>query len=255
MRDDWYLPEHMKGKITKNGGLTKNNPRRWTDAEINWMNMLKDKGCTLKMIAEYLGRDVVSVQIKSKRLQKRTGEDYNAPHREHKEASNDEFLALIQPKSVLDLYAGANSFYQDKVNYLETNDIDITFGTYYSENAEKLVHDLYYKGARYDLIDLDPFGSAYECFDCCIKMARNGLVITLGEMGHKRFRRLDYVRRMYNIDKYEDFNSENIVKEIIKIGARNKKRLVPYMINDYRHISRVYFKIEKFHKILEQWEK
>jgi hypothetical protein len=112
---------------------------------------------------------------------------------------------------------------------------------------------LYYEGAKFDLIDIDPFGSAYDCFDLCVKMAKKGLIITLGEIGHKRWKRLDFVRSHYGIEKLEDFTSNRIVDEIIKIGARNKKKLIPIFLNDYRNISRVYFKIETL-KITEQWE-
>ena len=71
-------------------------------------------------------------------------------------------------------------------------------------------------------------------------------------MGHKRWKRLDFVRSHYGIEKLEDFTSKRIVQEIIKIGARNKKRLIPIFLNDYRNISRVYFKIEQL-KITKQW--
>ena len=105
-----------------------------------------------------------------------------------------------------------------------------------------------YENSKFDLIDLDPFGSAFDCFDLSIEMARKGLIITLGEIGHKRWKRLDFVRRHYDITSLDDFTSENIVKEIIKIGERNKKKLTPIFLNNYRNISRVYFKIEKLYQ-------
>ena len=71
-------------------------------------------------------------------------------------------------------------------------------------------------------------------------------------MGHKRWKRLDFVRTHYGIDTLKDFTSERIVEEIIKIGERNKKKLIPIFLRDYRNISRVYFKIEKI-KITDQW--
>ena len=100
----------------------------------------------------------------------------------------------------------------------------------------------YYK--EYDIIDLDPFGSAYDCFDLAIKMAKKGLIITFGELGHKRFKRLDFVRRYYGIETLEDFTTDNLIKHIIKIGERNKKILKPIYVKEWRNISRVYFRIE-----------
>lgn len=248
---DYYLPEQYKGKETKNGGFVKNVPRKWTEDEIKWALTLKEKGLNDKEIAKYLERSHVSVSIKMKRLKKTDGNSYNEKHREDKYWHNELFLKKIQPKSVLDLFSG-NSYYEGKVDELYTNDIDDKYVTYYSEKAEKLVCKLYYEDAKFDLIDLDPFGSAYDCFDLCIKMATKGIIITLGEMGHKRWKRLDFVKRYYGIENLKDFTSTNIVKEIIKIGERNKKKLIPVFLNDYKNISRVYFKIERL-KITEQW--
>ncbi len=250
---EYFLPKEYMGKETKNGGLTKNNPRKWTDKEIEWALSLKEKGFKNKDISKFLYRELVSVSIKMKRLAKKNGVTYNEPHREDKYFHNDLFLSEIKPKTVLDLFSGANSYYDGKVDELYTNDIDERFNTYYSEKAEKLVCKLYYENAKFDLIDIDPFGSAYDCFDLCIKMAKKGLIITIGEMGHKRWKRLDFVRSHYGIESLEDFTSKRIVHEIIKIGARNKKKLIPIFLNDYRNISRVYFKIEKL-KITEQWD-
>ena len=115
-----------------------------------------------------------------------------------------------------------------------------------------LIHKLYYDGCRYDVVDLDPFGSAYECLDLAVKMADKGLVVTFGEMGHKRFKRLDFVSRYYGINTMEDFKVENLIQEVQKVGARNKKRLTPVLTGNWNLISRVYFVIEPM-KITEQW--
>lgn len=253
-KDNYYLPKEYFGKEIKNGGLTINTPRKWTKEEIDWMNMLRNKGFKNNDIAKFLYRELVSVSIKTKRLAKKNGVTYNSPHREDKYMHNNLFIKKIQPKSVLDLFSGSPSYYKGKVSNLTTNDIDERYDTDYSEKAEKLVCKLYYEGNKYDLIDIDPFGSAYDCFDLCIKMAKKGLIITLGEMGHKRWKRLDFVRSHYDINSIENFTSKNIVNEILKIGERNKKKLIPVYLNDYRNISRVYFKIEKI-KITEQWDK
>ena len=71
-------------------------------------------------------------------------------------------------------------------------------------------------------------------------------------MGHVRWKRLDFVRNHYGINTIEELTSENIIKEVIRIGERNKKKLIPIVVKDYNLISRVWFKIEPF-KIIEQW--
>ncbi len=36
----YLMPSEYKGKHTKNGGLTKFQPRKWTEKEIEWVNIL-----------------------------------------------------------------------------------------------------------------------------------------------------------------------------------------------------------------------
>ena len=249
--EEYYLPKDYIGEELKNGGYTKNTPRKWTEKEIDWLEMLIKEKFNNKQIDEFLYREQLSVQIKRKRLKKSDGETYNEAHREDKYLHNEMFLKQINPKNVLDLFSG-QSFYEGKVNELYTNDIDSKYVTYFSEKAEKLVHKLYYDNWSFDLIDIDTFGSAYDCFDCCIKMAKKGIIITIGEMGHKRFKRLDFVNRHYGVKNMTEYTSQKIVDKIIDIGKRNKKKLEVIYLCDYKNISRVYFKINNL-KLTEQW--
>ncbi len=57
----YLMPSEYKGEYTKNGGLTKFQPRKWTEKEIEWVNMLKAKGFNTKQIAECIDRDVTQV--------------------------------------------------------------------------------------------------------------------------------------------------------------------------------------------------
>lgn len=250
----YLMPSEYKGEYTKNGGLTKFQPRKWTEKEIEWVNMLKAKGFNTKQIAECIDRDVTQVSIKIKRLGKKTM-TYNQAHFEEKFSVNYDFVKQIKPKSVLDVYAGFASVYK-KLNCKNviSNDKNENSKTEYHLDALDFVCQMYIDKRKFDLVDLDPFGSAYDCFDLAIKMAKKGIIITLGELGHKRFKRLDFVRRYYGIETLEDFTTDNLVKHIIKIGERNKKTLIPIYVKDWRNIARVYFKIEQL-KITEQWEK
>ena len=116
-----------------------------------------------------------------------------------------------------------------------------------------LIHKLYYNGCTYDMIDLDPYGSAYECFDLAIKMANKALIITFGELGHKRWKRLDFVKRYYGIERMEDFTLLNLVKHLEMIANRNKKHLEPVISRTWDRIGRVWFKVHPL-KITEQWD-
>lgn len=249
----YLMPSEYKGEYTKNGGLTKFQPRKWTEKEIEWVNMLKAKGFNTKQIAECIDRDVTQVSIKIKRLGKKSM-TYNQAHFEEKFAVNYDFVKEIKPKSVLDIFAGLCSVYLKLNCNVVSNDSNIEARTDYNYDALTFCCMQYAGGNKYDLVDLDPFGSAYDCFDLAIKMAKKGLIITLGELGHKRFKRLDFVRRYYGIETLEEFTTDNLVKHIIKIGERNKKKLIPIYVKDWRNIARVYFKIEQL-KITEQWEK
>lgn len=249
----YMMPSEYKGEYTKNGGLTKFQPRKWTEKEIEWVNMLKAKGFNTKQIAECIDRDVTQVSIKIKRLGK-MNKTYNDPHRAEKYSTNAKFIIDADINSVLDVFSGSKSAYETYgLKKLVTNDAEISFSTDYNYDALTFCCMQYAGGNKYDLVDLDPFGSAYDCFDLAIKMAKKGLVITLGELGHKRFKRLDFVRRYYGIETLEDFTTDNLVKHIIKIGERNKKTLIPIYVKDWRNIARVYFKIEQL-KITEQWD-
>lgn len=213
--------------------------------------MLIKDGYTAKEIAISLGRSETSVSIKIKRIGKKQN-TYNQNHIVEKVELNKAFLEEIKPKNILDLYCGSPSFYRNE--NVTTNDIDKSVPADYHNDAFKLICKLYYENKKYDLIDLDPFGSAYDCFDLAIKMANKGLAITLGELGHKRWKRLDYVRRYYGINDLENFTIENLIEHIQKIGLRNKKRLIIWNYKEWQNIGRVYFKVEKV-KITEQWSK
>ena len=102
------------------------------------------------------------------------------------------------------------------------------------------------------MIDLDPFGSAYDCFDLAVKMAKKGLIITLGELGHKRWKRLDFVRTHYGIKTLDAFTIENLIQHIQAIGERNKKRLIVWQYREWQNTGRVYFTIDRL-KVTDQW--
>lgn len=244
------MPAEYKGKINKSGGYTKTAPREWTDKEIEWVQQLHADGYTSKEIAQSIDRSEVSTSIKLKRLTK-SNRTYNAEHIHDKYATNDAFMAHIKPFNVLDVYAGMKSYYKGKCGVVD-NDINPDAETAYHLDALKFVCKQYYDGGKYDIVDLDPFGSAFDCFDLAVKMARKGLIITFGEIGHKRWKRLDYVSRYYGINTLDDFTLDNLIKQVQSIGRRNKKELIVYAQREWRNIGRVWFEIKPL-KITEQW--
>lgn len=246
------MPDDYKGKTNKNGGYTVSAPRIWTKQEIEWVKNLIEAGYSNKEIAESVDRTLTSVAIKVKRLGKSEG-TYNATHVEDKYATNQAFFNLIKPATTLDLYCGEKDFYFEYLGEKSiSNDIDENIEASYNMDALQCLCHLYPQA--FDLIDLDPYGSAYDCFDLAVKMARKAIVITFGELGHKRWKRLDFVSRYYGINTLEDFTIENLIAHVQMIGKRNKKLLTPVYVKEWRNIGRVWFKIESL-KITEQWER
>ena len=233
-------------------GVIKSEPKKWSDNDINTLISLKEQGYNSSHIAEVLHRTETSVSIKTKRLSKKN-DTYNKKDRLAKYYTNKKFVELVGGKSLLDLYAG-NSAYVDMGLELTTNDIDKKFQTTHNEDAYRLLCRFASQNKCFDIIDLDPYGSAYPCFEIALRLAKKGFIVTLGEMGHKRWKRLDYVRRVYEIDSIEKFTSEAIIDFIIKLGLRNKITLKLISKLEYRNIARIYFSIEGM-KITEQWDK
>lgn len=250
MQDIPKMPSEYLGKIQKGCGYTINAPREWTPQEVDWVKGLLAKGYTSKEIALSIDRSEVSTKIKIKRLTKKD-RTYNAKHIDDKYKTNEAFLQRIQPKSIIDAYSGLDTFY--KGYNVITNDKNEAAKSDYHLDALKFMCLMYEQNKKADLIDLDPFGSAYDCFDLAIKMATRGLIITLGELGHKRWKRLDYVSRYYGINSLEDFTIDNLIDHIQKIGLRNKKVLQVVYKKEWQNIGRVYFEIKPL-KIVEQWE-
>lgn len=235
----------------RNGSGNFTEPRTWTQDEIRLLLDHKSAGKSVEEIGLILGRTAISVQLKLKRLNK-DFDKYNRKHRELKYITNQAFLDRIAPESLLDLYAG-NSFYLNKVPKLITNDIDQDFPTTYNKDAYKLLAELFIAGYKFDVIDLDPFGSAYQCFDLATKMAKKGLIVSFGEWGHLRWKRLDFVRDRYQINDLADFDEQRFISEIQRIGRINKKQLILTDSLKYGNFLRTYFEIQPI-KTTEQWE-
>lgn len=238
-KDIEYMPDEYKLKPFFHTGH-QTYTRRWSKKEEEWLKYLLSKNYTRREIAESMGRSIQSIIDKRKKMRKKD-KTYNEEHSQEKREINKKFLEEVKPVTVLDCYCGENNIYNEYE--LVTNDINRKINSDYHMDAHKLLCKLYSEDKTFDLIDLDPFGSAYDCFDLAIKMANKGLCITLGEMNLRRFAETEYVKYRYNINNLDDFNSDNLIKKIQIIGIRNKKDLRIFCKKDWNHISRVWFKI------------
>jgi hypothetical protein len=246
------MPKEFYGELKASTEFVKSVPRAWTDNELQWCVDSLQAGFSVKEIANAIGRTEISVQTKLKRKTK-TGDSYNDKNRGLKYAANQFFIDTVQPKTVLDVYAG-NSFYKtvDGLSVV-TNDKDEKFDTDYSLDALRLLCVLYADGKKFDVVDIDPYGSAYECFDLALKMSRKGIVVSFGEWGHKRWKRYDFVRPRYGVSNGDEFVPEAFISEFQRIARVNHKEAVVVDVLQYGNFLRVYFTLEKF-KTVEQWD-
>lgn len=246
------MPENLIGETLKGNEYVKTKPRKWTDGEIEWVKKCREEGHSLKEISEASGRSEVSLSIKLKRLNKQN-DTYNKDNRELKYVSNALFLDTTKPESVLDLFAG-KSFYENKgIRKLVTNDKDEKFHTTHNKDALVLLCELYAQGQRFDLVDIDPYGSPYSYLDLSMKIAKKYLVVSFGEWGHRRWKRYEFVKPRYGISDFDSFTLDAFIMEVQRIAETNKKFVEPVDVIKYENFVRVYFNIERL-KITEQWE-
>ena len=246
---------YEQGKELKKGKYVKSTPKKWSDKEVEWAYKKRQEGYTYKEIGDALGRTETSVSIKMKRHSKNNN-TYNEKHIEGKYEDNERFLKkLDNVNTLLDVYCGVNSYWINNHKELKvtTNDKNLNIKAHYHVDSLKLMCSEYLKGNKYDIIDLDPYGSAYDCFDFAIKMSKKGIIITYGEMGHKRWKRLDFVSKRYDTNNVEEFTIDKLIEKTVLIGKRNKKLLIPEIITNNKLISRVHYRIEDY-KESSQWE-
>lgn len=246
---DTKLPEEYKGAISNTIYIYGRKPyksRRWTEEEEDWMLNEKDFN-TINELSYLMDRSADSISQRLKKIAKEN-DTYNEPNRWLKYHFNHKFVTEYDIKTVLDLYAGDCFYKKEFKDKLEVTSNDESFKFYsindYHLDAHDCIKMLFESGKKYDLIDLDPFGNAYNCFDMAIKMATKGLIITFGEMGHIRFKRLDFVGKRYGIKNISEFTLEKLTDHIVKLGELNGKKIIPVYMKKWGHIGRVYFKID-----------
>lgn len=242
------MPEEYKGFGIKEREQDLLPPRWWTKQEEQWVFDMAKEGYSFEEIAKGSDRTVASIRMKIKRHEK-ANNLYNMKHADTKKEINKAFLKYIRARTVCDVYAGMATTY-GKPYIVVSNDINKKAQTDYNMDALMFLCKMYAKNMKFDYIDLDPFGSAYDCFDLAIKMAKKGIAITFGELGNRRWGYIDFVKRRYNIENIDDFNTETMLKYVNLVANRNKKELNVYKIANWRNISRIWCQIKpiKSHK-------
>lgn len=231
--------------------IIKTTPQKWTVEEEEQLYKEYNQGKTIKDLQKIHNRSYASINAKLKRIKQKKG-TYNQPHADEKNLINKQFIQEIQPRTILDLYSNRGTLAYNGLDVYR-NDINKEFNLESNRDALVCLCDLYSQKRQFDLIDLDPYGGGYDCFDLAIKMAKKGLCITFGELGAKRWGRLDYVQYRYGFNSLNDFTLENMVTHVQHIGLRNKKKLEIFSIKEWNSIGRVWFIVKPF-KEYGQWD-
>lgn len=220
---------------------SKTPKRKWTPEEEQYVYNLRRKGYSHTQIGQKTGRSIPSIKNKLRRLNKKKGiGHYDRGHSIQKHLLNQRFIKIIHPHTILDLYNAGNTQYNQY--QCTTNDINPQFNTDYHEDALTLIQTLYQQNKKYDMIDLDPYGTAYPLWKYAVQMINKGIIITLGELMHKRFKRYDVVGKYYGITCTDNFTPRRMVEVLIKDAMNYNVNLKCVYLADYDYIARAYFK-------------
>ena len=122
-------------------------------------------------------------------------------------------------------------------------------------DARRFLAYMEYMQSKYDVVDLDPYGSPYECLDLAMGIAKKGLVVSFGEWGHLRWKRLDWVGPRYGITTLNSDEWESkFILEVARVAATHKKKIETVNVIQYQNFIRCYFTLSNL-KITSQWEK
>ena len=224
-------------------GVIKSEPKSWSDVEIEKLLELKKNGSSFEGISIALNRTPYSCNRKYYKLMKKL-DKYNDKHRDDKYNYKLDFINQVQFDTILDAFSGGVSWWKTNTNLkVIDNDIKIIGADYKLDAFDFLYQN---RKKKFDVVDLDPFGSAYDCFDLALQIAEKGLIITFGEIVGRRFNRMDFVEHRYDITRIEDFTTNKLSRYIEQRGLIYRKKLIPIIKAEMTNISRVYYRIEKF---------
>ena len=242
------FPLEKIGKYHSWSGFTYSPARDWVEEEtlllIDWYK----QGYHVDDIASALHRSDASITNKVRRVKKWIIDEYNSPEaRTAKYTCNKKFLGIIgNAKTCLDAYAGCGSYWTTNTKLkVVTNDDNEEFNTMYHMKADKLVAKMYSEGKKFDIVDIDPYGSPYLCINHAIAIAKKGLILTFGEKGHIQQNRTDYVEACYGIKTIKKLTVNSLISYVKKIGNSYNKELEAVVVFESNSIWRVYFTVKK----------
>jgi hypothetical protein len=229
------MNKHLKN------GVIKSEPKKWTESEIEKLLRLKGAGISFQDIGKTLKRTPYSCNRKYYKLMKKQ-DTYNNAHRTIKYDYNLKYLVSVNAETLLDAYSGGVSWWEKNTPLSVVSNDNKVEGADFKMDAINFLHQNRTK--NYDIVDLDPFGSAFECFDYALQIAQKGLIITFGEIVGRRFNRMDFVEHRYGMKYIDEFTPKKLSEYIEKRGLIFKKKLTPIFITEMTNITRIYYSIE-----------
>ena len=136
-----------------------------------------------KAVRKNKNDDVVSLLKKSLRI-------YNADKYDEKYDKNDAFYKLLKFESVVDTHAGdgrsnaaeRGSYWKKHIKdpiMVVDNDLVRHYATYRHDPADIFLTEMYAKGLRPDVVDIDGFENTFSFMGIAALMAQKGLILTL----------------------------------------------------------------------------
>ncbi len=240
---------------------TKTIPRKWSKHEEDCLKEHINNQITYSELLKKLNnRSKQSIYRKLTRF-KLTLLQYNKNNVDEKIRTDKDFFDILNAKcyniNVLDAFSGNNKKYKLwGAKKVFTNDKNKKYETTFNKDSYKLLCQLNSKGDnQFDLVDIDPFGTCFDCWELAIRLAKCGVVITHGEIRQIiRFKRKDLCQRYFNKTSIEV--PEDIIKFVKWLGFRHKKKITVYKFLNWNYQARGYYLIEpiKQTRFINQFE-
>ena len=174
-------------------------------------------------------------------------EDYKAMQPE-KYVLNKKLIEELNIKTVCDAFAGLESSY-NKLSNIDTicsNDIAENANTNNHLKAFSFLALMIGNNKKFDLVDLDPYGSCYDCWPLAIRLAQKGLIISYGDYCNWRYKRTEIINSRYGeCNSVEEFE-QNLLRETERVAYNYgpKKLTALHIWKPNAYFMRVYYKIE-----------
>lgn len=221
-----------------------------TKERKNELILLFNQGFTYEKIAEHFGTTRAYIENQFREIRKLEN-TYNLEHLEDKYRTNKLFKREIKPRTILDPFCGTKKFWE--TTYWGLTVISGDSGRHAKPDIKCSAQDLltvFYKlNKKFDLIDIDPYGSPSEYLEKAIYLAKKGLIVTFGDTPNSMHRwgsRNDnHFKDLYGIDKKPiDVTGQDLADAVIRMAEKQWKCLEVSYLKVWNNCIRIYFKVK-----------